>query len=74
MRKKIRNHSSQKYISAKPILYLLSIVIFLISVNGNPVLANQITADKMQFVKPQDRSDNGNQIQAPLFNIYLPLI
>src|SRR5690606_36456096 len=37
-------------------------------------LANQITADKMQFVKPQDRSDNEDLIQAPVFNIYLPLI
>lgn len=74
MKLKNSNQSRQDLLSVKTILYLLTIVILLFSVNGNVVLANQINTSKMQFLNPQDIVDNKGQTQAILFNNYLPLI
>ena len=68
-----RKQSFIKLAPARSFLYLFSIVLLLISVNGNFVLANPGNTSQTQFVKSQESGGNKEQTQA-LFNGYLPLI
>lgn len=66
-----RELSFIKLAPAKSFFYLLTIILLLISVNGNFVLADPGNTSQIQFVKPQESGGNEDQTQA---NSYLPLI
>lgn len=68
------SHSRENLTAARSILYIFSVMLLLFSINGNPVLANQVDVNQPQAAKAENQSESNVQTQEISYYSFLPLI